>query len=98
MTHLISVVFFFSQVVCPTQESVRLGGVSSGSVDEQEVKPGQEEGPGCLPVVQVLGLLEVHEVPMVVQDLYHVLGSFQNVSPPPFPHPHLPQCTAHMHT
>jgi len=24
---------------------------------------------------------EVHEVPMVIQDFYHVLGAFQNVSP-----------------
>jgi len=35
----------------------------------------------CLPVVQVLGPPEVCEVPMVVQDLYGVFGSFQNMSP-----------------
>ena len=50
-------------------------------MDEQEVKPGQEEGTACLPAVQVLGLSEVCEVPMVIQDLYCVLGPFQNVSP-----------------
>jgi len=50
-------------------------------VDEREVKPGQEEGPACLLVVQVLGAPEVCEVPVVVQDLYGVFGSFHNVSP-----------------
>src|SRR5882672_11968700 len=79
--HLILVVFFFGQVVLPTRESVWLGRVSSRSMDEQEVKPGQEEGPACLPAVQVLRLPEVREVPMVVQDFYRVLGAFQNVSP-----------------
>src|SRR5882672_8036738 len=79
--HLILVVFFFGQVVLPTQESVQLGGVLSGSIDEREIKPGQEEGPVCLLAVQVLRLPEVCEVPMVVQNLYHVLGSFKNVSP-----------------
>ena len=40
------------------------------------MKSGQEEGPACLPVVQVLGGLEICEVPMVIQDLYHVSSSF----------------------
>ena len=62
-------------------ESVQIGRVSPRSVDEQEVKPGQEEGPACLPAVQVLGHSEVHEVLMFIEDLYHVLGPFQNVSP-----------------
>src|SRR5882724_882724 len=62
-------------------ESIRFGRVSSRSVDEREVKPGQEEGPACLPAVQVLGSPEVCEVPMVIQDLYGVFGSFNNVSP-----------------
>src|SRR5882724_6461258 len=53
--HLISVVFFLSQVVCPAQESIQFGRVSPGSVDEREVKPGQEEGSACLLAVQVLG-------------------------------------------
>src|SRR5882672_4279670 len=61
------------------RESIWLGGVSSGSMDEREVKPGQEEGPACLPVVQVLGLLEVCEVLMVIKDPYCVLGPFQNM-------------------
>ena len=34
-------------------------------------------------VVQILGHLEVREVPVVIQDLYHVLGPFQGVSPFP---------------
>src|SRR5882724_11054066 len=72
--HLISVVFFLSQVVCPAQESIQFGRVSPGSVDEREVKPGQEEGSACLLAVQVLGPLEVCEVPMVIQDLYGVFG------------------------
>ena len=50
-------------------------------MDEGKVKYGQEEGPVCLPAVQVLGPSEVCEVLMVVQDLYGVFGSFQNVSP-----------------
>ena len=41
-------------------------------MDEGEVKSGQEERLACLPAVQVLGCLDVHEVPMVIQDLYHV--------------------------
>ena len=45
------------------------------------VKPGQEERPACLLVVQVLGPPEVCEVLMVIQDLYGVFGSFQNMSP-----------------
>jgi len=50
-------------------------------VDEREVKTGQEERPVFLPAVQVLGPPEVCEIPMVVQDLYGVFGSFQNMSP-----------------
>ena len=35
----------------------------------------------CLPVVQVLGFVEVHEVPMVIQDLHHMYKSFYDVPP-----------------
>jgi len=50
-------------------------------MDEGEVKSGQEEGPECFPVVQVLGCLEICEVPMVIQDLYCVSSSLQDVPP-----------------
>jgi len=50
-------------------------------MDEGEVKPSQKYGPACFLAVQILGCLEVCEVPVVVQDLYHVSGSFQDVPP-----------------
>jgi len=34
-----------------------------------------------LPAVQVLGFLKIFEVPMVIQDLYYVLSSLQDVPP-----------------
>ena len=50
-------------------------------MDYGEVKLCESEGPVCLLVVQVLGHSEVHEVPVVIQELYHVLSPFQDVSP-----------------
>ena len=50
-------------------------------MDDGEVKSGQEEGPACLLVVQVLGHPEVHEAPMVIQDLYCASSSLQDVPP-----------------
>ena len=48
-------------------------------MEKGEVKPCKPEGPAGLPAVQVLGHSEVHEVPVVIQDLYHVL-SIKNCS------------------
>ena len=74
--HLVSVVLFFlSLMIHLTREGILLSQVLSWPVDEGEIKSGQKERPTCLPTVQVLGCTEVCEVPMVVQDLYHVFGS-----------------------
>ena len=35
----------------------------------------------CLLVVLVLGCSEVCQVPVVIQELYHVFGPFQDMSP-----------------
>ena len=55
--------------------------MSPWPMDEGKVKYGQEEGPVCLPVVQVLGCLKICEFPVVVQDLYSVSSSLQDVPP-----------------
>jgi len=66
------IVFFHSLVVCPTGEVIQLGRVSPWSVDEGKLKPGYEEEPASLLVVQILGCPKVCEVPIIIQDLYCV--------------------------
>jgi len=60
---------------CPAWQSVTC------PMNDEEVKSGQKEGPACLPVIQVLGHPEVHEAPMVIQDLYCASSSLQDVPP-----------------
>ena len=50
-------------------------------MNQGEVKPCEPEGPAGLLMVQILGSPEVHEVPVVIQDLYCILSPLQNVSP-----------------
>ena len=68
-------------MVCLTQEGIWLGGVSPWPMDEGEVNSGQEEGPVFLLAVQVLGSPEICKVHMVVQDLYCVSSSLQDMPP-----------------
>ena len=48
---------------------------------EFEVKVGEEEGPVCLSVVQVLGRLEVLEVVVISPDVYLLLCPFKELPP-----------------
>jgi len=74
------IVFFLSLVDCLT-EGIWFGRVLPWSMDEGEIKPRWEEGPASLLVVQILGHPKVCEIPMIIQDLYCMFSSFQNVPP-----------------
>ena len=79
--NLIFVVFPFDLVVDMPGESIRFGRVSTGSVGERVIELGQVERPPGLTTVQGLCHLKICEVPMVIQDLNHMFGSFQYMSP-----------------
>ena len=53
----------------------------TSSVGERVIEPRQVEGPPGLTMVQGLCRSKICEVPVVVQDLNHVLSSFQYMSP-----------------
>jgi len=63
-------------VVCLMGEGVGFHRVSSQLVNQSEVESCEPEGPTGLPTVQILGRSEVHEVPVVIQDLYCILSPF----------------------
>jgi len=55
-------------------------------VGQDEVKPGEVQGPLCLAVVQLVGLSEVRQVLVICVDLKLLIGAFKEMPP-------LLQCT-----
>src|SRR6266436_512979 len=50
-------------------------------VGQDEVKPGEVQGPSCLAVVQLMSLSEIGQVFMICVDLKLLIGSFEEVPP-----------------
>ena len=74
-------VFSLDLVVNTSGEGVRFGRMFTSSVGERVIELRQVEGPLGLTTVRGLCHSKIREVPVVVQDLNHVLSSFQYISP-----------------
>ena len=79
--NLTFVVFPLNLVVNTSGEGIRFGRMFTSSVGERVIELRQVEGPPGLMMVQGLCHSKIHEVPVVIQDLNHVLSSFQYMSP-----------------
>ena len=62
------------QGIRPTHLPTRL-------VGQDEVKPGEVQGPSCLAAVQLMSLSEIGQVLMIRVDLKLLIGSFEEVPP-----------------
>ena len=77
---MILIVIPFRLVINTSGQGIWLGRMSTSSMEKKK-KSGQIEGPLGLMVVQHLGLLEIREVSVVIQDFNHVFSPFWYVSP-----------------
>ena len=50
-------------------------------VGQDEVKPGEVQGPSCLAAVQLMSLSEIGQVLVIRVDLKLLIGSFEEVPP-----------------
>ena len=70
------VVIPFRLVIDMSGQGIWLGRMSTSSMGEGVIEPGQIEGPSGLTAIQCLGHSEVREVLVVIQDLDCVFSPF----------------------
>src|SRR5258707_6682688 len=77
----ICIVIHPSWVICLPQQGIRPTHLPPRLVGQDEVKPGEVQGPSCLAAVQFVGLLEIRQVLMIHMDLELLIGSLEEVPP-----------------
>src|SRR5258708_1143395 len=63
------------------QQCIRPTHLPPWLVGQDEVEPGEVQGPVCLAAVQLVSLSEIRQILMICVDLELLIGAFKEVSP-----------------
>src|SRR5258707_7850253 len=77
----VCIVICSSWVIHLPQQGIRSAHLPSRLVGQDEVKPGEVQGPSCLAAVQFVGLLEIRQVLMICVDLELLIRPLKEVPP-----------------
>src|SRR6266436_7665717 len=68
-------------MVCLPRQCIRPTHLPPWLVGQDEVEPGEVQGPSCLAAVQLVSLSEIRQVLMICVDLKLLIRAFKEVSP-----------------
>src|SRR5258708_38698556 len=77
----VCIVICFPWMVCSPQQCIRPTHLPPQLVGQDEVKPGEVQGPLCLVAVQLVGLSEIRQVLMIHVDLELLIRAFKEMPP-----------------